>query len=182
VDLDLYKHAPPLPVVLPDGTILKLHPLPPSTVERCIIDTRLELRALKLTDPISHAMVLARRVVEAATGRDLADELLLAELLALHQRWTRWQKRCDPILSGEATHMVGILRRRVNDDRAFILDGARAHGSRTAGDYFGCPQVDLTDGQVAYWQALANAYAEFHVSDKRKEPTKQWLQSDPRDG
>ena len=182
---DLFKHAPALPVVLPDGACLYLHPLPPATIERVWLDTELECKARGGGgDLVLLGIVGARRLLEASCG-ECVGHLYQAEVFALLVRWHRWQVKCDPIKSKQGTHLVGMLRRRVNDDVNVVLDGARAHNSKSAAAYYGVPQVDLTDGQVAYWIASSNAYAEFYVPDAKgrtKKGTKQWMRSDPREG
>ena len=182
---DLFRHAPALPVFLPDGACLYLHPLPPATIERAWLDTELECKARGGGgDLILLGIVGARRILEAACG-ECVGHLYQAEVVALLARWHRWQVKCDPVRNGKGDHLVGWLRRRVNDDPDVLQDGGRAYNSKTAAAYYGVPQVDLTDGQVAYWLTLMNAYAEFHVPDgkgRRKQATKKWLRSDPREG
>lgn len=182
MNTDLFKLAPPLPVYLPDGSLLRLHPLPHARVERCWCDANLELRALGgEPDVAAQGLLAARKLLAAAAGRDLAEELLVPELLALWATWQRHQSACDPVLAGKEVHLMGHLRRRVNDDPDVMRDGAMAYLAGKPDAYYGRALVDLTDGQVSYWQALANAFEEFHVGDT-KEPTKRWLNSDPREG
>ncbi len=176
MDTALVKHAPPLPFLLPDGTIIHLAPLPRGTIDRIWLEAELELAALGAPPALLFPMV-CRRLLEAAAGRDLAGELHQAELFALWRLWARWQRRCHPREDRLRNH----LRRRAYDDPEVVRDGWRAHRAGSPGAYYGRPEVDLTDGQVAYWSLLSSAYAEWHVPDpsgRRKEPTNQWLTSD----
>lgn len=170
VDTAIIKHALPLPFLLPDGSIIHLAPMATCRLERLALGVNLELRAIGAE--LLLRRILPRRVLEAATGRDLGD-LYQAEVDALLGTWARWQRRCN-----DTRGLNSWLRRRAYDDHATILDGAAAHRAGSPGAYYGRPEVDLTDGQVAYWQLLAGAFAEWHGPGPRKVPTRQWL-SDP---
>jgi hypothetical protein len=182
VDADLFKHAPPLPVIMPDGSLLQLRPLPADTVDRCTLAARLELKARGCTGQVvPFALLVGQLLLKEATGRDLGGELHACELFALVKQWGDWQEKCDPVKSGQFALLIGTVRRRVNDDPDVHRDAMRAYEAKTAAAYYGRPLVDLTDGQVAYWQTLNNAYYEF-FGGGGKTPTKKWLRSDPSEG
>jgi hypothetical protein len=172
------KLAPPLPLRLPSGAVVLLRPLPPLAVEQAWLDVRLELEAHGLEPEGAYYLIEgARALLRAACGVDLAEELLPAEMRAVFRRWSAHQQRCNPLPGKLSTW----LRKRVNDDLEIVKDGWRAVSCRGAAEFYGKPLVDVTDGQLAYWEAVGSAYREFHIPDakgRRKTPTKQWLKSD----
>jgi hypothetical protein len=172
VDTALVKHAPPLPFRLPDGTIIHLAPLPRRRLELLALHADLELRAWG--GQLLLRRVLPGRILAAASGCEL--DLYQAELDAMLGVWSWWQRRCN-----DTRGLADWLRRRAYDDPATIQDGAAAHRAGSPGAYYGRPEVDLTDGQVAYWQLLAGAFVEWHGPGPRKVPTRQWLQGDPNE-
>jgi hypothetical protein len=167
------KHAPALPLFLPVGKI-ELRPLARTELERILVEAELEVRSRRA--PASSFMLLVRtRVLARSTSSDVSELLYPEELVALYRLWQRWQARCTPDTSKLSTY----LRKRVNDDPEIERDAWRAHRAKTAEEFYGCHEVDLTDGQVAYWQLLASAFAEFKApsTGRRKVPTQQWLKS-----
>lgn len=139
-------------------------------------EAELELKALGAgADQL--LLLVQRRLLKLSTGRDLGELLHAEELQALYDLWESWQGECHP----SQAKLQGWLRRRVCDTASVRSDGWRAYEAKTAAAYYGRPEVDLTDGQVAYWHLLSAAYAEWYVpgaSGRRKVPTKKWLNSD----
>jgi hypothetical protein len=178
VDTARYKHAPPILITLPSGDTAELRPLTPTEIERAKLaaDALINLHRA----PRKGGNYLLEQICQhlsTATGipaESIRAELHVGEALTLFKLWRRHHESCQPDLAKLKLH----LRKRVNDDPDVMKDGVFAHLAKDATDYFGVPMVDLTEGQVAYWQLLAAAYDEFHVPDSKgrlKQATKSWL-------
>lgn len=119
----------------------------------------------------SIAEVLA---VATATSSDaVLSSLSAPELVGLYKQYHKMVEESFPDLN----HFNESLRKKVCKDPDIILDGKAAYMSENAGAFYGKPESELTDGQLAYFAYLKAAFREFHVEGHNKLVSNEWLNS-----
>jgi len=179
VNLRGYKTAPPL-AVRRGGELIWLSVLPRLQLQLS------EARAVSIfrshrCRPVGSFFELLRQAASlaVASGDDLGEllaALSAAEVAALFAAWEKHQGRAGEVAKPAA--MAEETRKRVNDDADVLSDGGAAYQAQSPGAFYGKPVVELTEAQLDYYAAVRSAFIEFYVErDKRREVSKQWLQS-----
>ena len=180
MDVLRYKAPSAKPVLCPGNGArlpIRVKPLPRMAINQATSEAAQHLMVRGERHPAEvvqqESMV---RIVARATGigvEELRGALTPQELRWLFGEWTKVQRHATP----RYRELKDWVRKRVNDDVEIMEDGAHAYISRGPTDYYGKPIAALTDGQIEYYQAVRNAFVEFHVEGADKKVSKQWLQS-----
>jgi hypothetical protein len=128
-----------------------------------------------------YELALAGCLVAAAAGwpvEALREQLTAQELVGLSGVCEELEAAACP----DPPRLKEALRRGQCKDPELVFDGLSAHLSAEYGggaaDYYGRPIAELTDGQLLYWSLLRSAFEEFHLTNKVKNVSRAWLESE----
>lgn len=94
------------------------------------------------------------------------------QLSFIFNNWIELQNRSTPDIEKLAKHCKwGVVK-----DSEILEDGSLANSCKTIVDFYGKPVSKLTNGQLAYYICVKNAFYEMHIENEDKKYTQAWLE------
>ena len=137
---------------------------------------RFEVEGIESVGIFFELQAIAEILADAAATSSGAvlSSLSAPELVFVYDEYQSLVEKSFPDLGKLNTE----LRKRVCKDPDVILDGRAAYISDSASRFYGLPEDELTDGQLAYYAYLKSAFREFHVEGQNKIVSNEWLNSE----
>ncbi len=103
----------------------------------------------------------------------IKNRLYFYEIMALYDQFEEVQQASFP----NVEKLKSVIRKKINTDGDLMMDGLSAHKCKSAMEYYSQPMIELTQGQIAFYEVLSGAFAEFHIEGKDKQVSRKKIEN-----